>query len=81
MRAAQLKVELRTVQKVDDTMAAINEQRELANEIADTISQPFGMPFEDVSPQRFLRRLLVQCVSVIGRDPTRIGRTGTRDTQ
>lgn len=47
-------MEIRTVQKVDDTMAAINEQRELANEIADTISQPFGMPFEDVRAKRFL---------------------------
>lgn len=53
-RRPLIKVEIRTVQKVDDTMAAINEQRELANEIADTISQPLGMPFEDVSPKEFL---------------------------
>ncbi|KAK2466172.1 hypothetical protein APHAL10511_001814 [Amanita phalloides] len=36
-----------TIQKVDDTMAAINEQRELANEIADSIAQPVGTPFDD----------------------------------
>jgi charged multivesicular body protein 4 len=28
--------------KVDATMAAVNEQRELANEIAETISNPIG---------------------------------------
>ncbi len=30
-------------------MVSINDQRELAKEIAETISQPFGMPFEEVS--------------------------------
>jgi hypothetical protein len=43
----------RTIQKVDDTMVSINDQRELAKEIADTISQPFGMPFEEVSVRVF----------------------------
>jgi len=38
----------RNIQKVDDTMVSINDQRELAKEIAETISQPFGMPFEEV---------------------------------
>ena len=47
-------------------MAAINEQRELANEIADTISQPLGMPFEEVSPKRFLRQGLVNGRIAIG---------------
>jgi hypothetical protein len=30
----------RTMDKVDATMATVNEQRDLANEIADTISNP-----------------------------------------
>ncbi|KAF8627204.1 hypothetical protein AX15_004520 [Amanita polypyramis BW_CC] len=36
-----------TLQKVDDTMAAINEQRELANEIGETISAPLGQLYDD----------------------------------
>ena len=30
----------RTMDKVDETMNAVNEQRELANEIAETIANP-----------------------------------------
>ena len=30
--------------KVDATMAAINEQRELADDIAETIAHPLSMP-------------------------------------
>lgn len=42
----------RSVQKVDETMAAINEQREVANEIADLISNPTGVDsLADVGPR------------------------------
>ncbi|KAF8897489.1 Snf7-domain-containing protein [Infundibulicybe gibba] len=34
------------MKKVDDTMAAVNEQRELANEIAETISNPMNAGIE-----------------------------------
>lgn len=33
-----------TMDKVDATIASVNEQRELANEIADAISNPMGQP-------------------------------------
>jgi len=46
-----------TIQKVDDTMVSINEQRELAQEIADTISHPLGMPFEEDDIQQELEEL------------------------
>jgi hypothetical protein len=32
----------RTMDKVDATMAAVNEQRELANEVAEAISNPLN---------------------------------------
>ncbi|PFH46171.1 hypothetical protein AMATHDRAFT_70438 [Amanita thiersii Skay4041] len=37
------------IDKVDATMAAVHEQRELANEIADTISQPLGVDLDEDS--------------------------------
>lgn len=64
-------------------MVSINDQRELAKEIADTISQPFGMPFEEVSVRVFFfhrARTLVK-FGTVGRYSTRIGRTGTRDVK
>jgi hypothetical protein len=40
----------RTIDKVDATMAAVNEQRELANEIQESITNPLaGDPIDDVS--------------------------------
>lgn len=36
-----------TMDKVDATMSAVNEQRELANEIAETISGPLYTPEYD----------------------------------
>jgi len=41
----------RTMDKVDATMAAVNEQRELANEIAEAISNPVygGADMDEVS--------------------------------
>lgn len=38
----------RTMDKVDATMTSVNEQRELANEIADTISNPLYDPMDEV---------------------------------
>lgn len=41
---------LRTVDKVDETMAHVNEQRELAAEIADIIAAPISSnEFDEVS--------------------------------
>jgi hypothetical protein len=43
----------RTMDKVDATMAAVNEQRELANEIADTIATPlYTTEIDDVCSPR-----------------------------
>ena len=45
----------RTMDKVDATMAAVNEQRELANEIADTIATPlYTTEIDDVCSSRLL---------------------------
>lgn len=46
-----------TIQKVDDTMAAITEQRDLANEIADTISQPLTNVYDEDDIQNELEEL------------------------
>lgn len=41
-----------TMDKVDATMATVNEQRDLANEIAETISNPMygNADIDEVSP-------------------------------
>ena len=44
----------RTIDKVDATMAAVNEQRELANEIAETIATPlYTDGIDDVCSQTY----------------------------
>lgn len=44
----------RTIDKVDATMAAVNEQRELANEIAETIATPlYTNEIDDVCSQTY----------------------------
>lgn len=42
----------RTMDKVDSTMNAVNEQRELANEIAETLANPIygGVEVDEVRP-------------------------------
>lgn len=42
----------RTMDKVDSTMNAVNEQRELANEIAETLANPIyaGVDVDEVRP-------------------------------
>ncbi len=41
----------RTLDEVDKRMNAVNEQRELANEVAEALANPvaFGLDFDDVS--------------------------------
>jgi charged multivesicular body protein 4A/B len=47
--------------KVDATMAAVNEQRELANEVAEAISNPMnaGVDVDEVSFFTILTQLLL----------------------
>jgi len=46
----------RTMDKVDSTMNAVNEQRELANEIAETLANPIygAMDVDEVRPSLFI---------------------------
>ena len=44
-----LSVSLRDLDNIDTLMADITEQQELAREISDAISQPFGEEFDEVT--------------------------------
>ena len=59
----QSQLPFRTMDKVDATMASVNEQRELANEIGETIANPIygDMSVDDVSID-FLRPVLYNLI-------------------
>jgi len=61
--------------KVDATMNKVNEQRELANEIADAISNPMysGADIDEVSVELLYLILHRSSVATIGRAEGRIG--------
>lgn len=62
----QSKPPFRTMDKVDATMAAVNEQRELANEIGETIANPiYGDTNVDEVCLDFLRFVLCNPISFI----------------
>lgn len=54
----------RDIDKVDDLMQDITEQRELAQEISDAISKPvgFGEEFDDVGDTLLFRSFFFVCV-------------------
>jgi hypothetical protein len=61
--------------KVDATMNKVNEQRELANEIADAISNPMnsGVDLDEVSVELLYLILDHSSVATIGRAEGRVG--------
>lgn len=72
-------IHCRTIDKVDATMNKVNEQRELANDIAEAISNPMnsGIELDEVN-LLFRSRLLHHSYACFtGRAQSRVGGTGT----
>jgi hypothetical protein len=68
-------INCRTMDKVDATMNKVNEQRELANEIADAISNPMysGADIDEVSVELLYLILHHSLVTTIGGAEGRVG--------
>lgn len=64
--------------KVDDTMASIQEQRDIANEIAEAISNPvnMGIDLDEVSHWDYLWLMIFVLMFFIGRAQGRTGGIG-----